>query len=73
MKSTISVIDLSTAQEYTYVGLSPMSALVSCAIYRDRKSGSLTDCKTRKQYYNQIKLSKSFKTAAIGDLTVILA
>jgi len=72
MDKEVMVLNLASGKEYTYYGLTPIDALVSCAIYEAHKTQSLNDANIRKQYFNQVLASKSGKTASIGDLTVIL-
>jgi hypothetical protein len=71
MKDTsVMVINLSSDKEYTYAGLKPIEALVSCAILNDKATSSLTDKNFRAKYEAKIIYGKL--TASIGDLTVKL-
>lgn len=66
----VMVMDLNTGKQFDYVSLSPKDALISCAILNDKKTSSLTDILTRKQYESKIIYGKL--TASIGDLAVKL-
>ncbi len=66
----VTVYNLSTGKEYFYVGLTPIDALISCAILNDKATSSLTDKNFRAKYAAKIQYGKL--SASIGDLTVKL-
>ena len=68
--NVVAVFNLSSAREYTYVGLNPIEALISCAILENKQTSDLTDKNTRSKYESKIIYGKL--SASIGDLTVKL-
>lgn len=67
--STVLVLDLATGAEEYYM-LSPVEALISAAIVRDKRTGNLTDQRTRDQYRARILFGTH--SASLGDLAVKL-